>query len=325
MKNKHIHHLMEIPAILVVFSAIIAHAAVPFAGGTGEPNNPFQIETVQQLLAMGKDPNLLDMHFVLNNDIDMDPNGPNGQIVINSVIGLYENPFFGEFDGNYHVISNLTIQCENDEGCGFIGLLLDIFRGPYLSKNVSSNSVHADQVAGGFIGHLNLDTGRISECCALGEVKANIAGGFAGSAHFSSFPSRSYSLTDCYAANRVSGINEPPNLQDANESTLGGFIAELRTSQRSALEKLQYVSSCFWDKDKTEQSEGIRISNPPSWALDTSQTGVQEKTTEQMMDPNTFIQSGWDYDTIWAQTSGQDYPRLKCLSTDHSSKEANNE
>jgi hypothetical protein len=185
--------------------------------------------------------------------------------------------------------------------------------------------VYADQVAGGFIGFLGMDAGIISECYALGEVKANIAGGFLGSAHFSSFPSRSYSLTDCYAANRISGINEPPNLQDANESTLGGFIGQLLTSQKSALEKLQYLSSCFWDRDKTEQSAGIRISNPPSWPLDTSQTGLQGKTTEQMMDPNTFIQPGWDYDTIWTQTPGQDYPRLKCLSNHYSSKEADNE
>ena len=95
--------------------------------------------------------------------------------------------------------------------------------------------------------------------------------------------------------------------------------------EKSALERLQYLSSCFWDIDKTGQSEGIRLSNPPSWPLDTSQTGVQGKTTAQMMDPNTFIRSGWDYDTLWTQTSGQDYPRLKCLSTGFSSKEADDE
>ncbi|MCP4456289.1 MAG: hypothetical protein GY809_32930 [Planctomycetes bacterium] len=161
----------------------------------------------------------------------------------------------------------------------------------------------------------------ISECYALGEVKASIAGGFIGSAYFSDFPSRSHSLTDCYAANRISGINGSPDSQDANVSSLGGFIGELRTSQKNALEKLQYVSSCFWDTDKTGQSEGIRLSKPASDPLDSSQTGVQGRSTAQMMDPNTFMHLGWDYDVIWTQTQGQDYPRLKCLY----SKEADNE
>lgn len=31
--------------------------AVPFAGGTGDPNNPYQIATAEQLIAIGSDPN----------------------------------------------------------------------------------------------------------------------------------------------------------------------------------------------------------------------------------------------------------------------------
>jgi len=44
-----------------------------FAGGTGEPNDPYQIETAAQLLQIGSDANLLDKCFILNNDIDLDP------------------------------------------------------------------------------------------------------------------------------------------------------------------------------------------------------------------------------------------------------------
>ena len=146
--------------ILVVFWAITAHGAGPFAGGTGEPNDPFQIETAQQLLTMGKDPNLLDKHFILNNDIDMDPNG---QIVINSVIGLYESPFFGEFDGNYYVISNLTIQCENDAGCGFTGILKGVVCNLTLENVLISQAARSGAISGD-------NEGTIKNCHAFGRI-----------------------------------------------------------------------------------------------------------------------------------------------------------
>ncbi len=46
-------------------------AAVEFAGGTGEPNDPYQIATAEQLIAIGSDPNLATRHFVLTASIDL--------------------------------------------------------------------------------------------------------------------------------------------------------------------------------------------------------------------------------------------------------------
>lgn len=37
-----------------------------FAGGMGEPGNSYQIASVEQLIAVGDDPNLWDKHFVLH-------------------------------------------------------------------------------------------------------------------------------------------------------------------------------------------------------------------------------------------------------------------
>jgi len=54
-----------------------------YAGGTGEPNNPYQIATGEQLISIGSDPNLLDRHFVLLDDIDLDPSLPGGRIFSN--------------------------------------------------------------------------------------------------------------------------------------------------------------------------------------------------------------------------------------------------
>jgi hypothetical protein len=107
---------------VVVFAAIVwlslsdGAGAVEFAGGTGEPNDPYQVATADQLIAIGSDPNLLDKHFVLVADIDLDPNLPGGQVFDRAVIapttryGTYKGTAFsGSFDGAWHTISNLTI------------------------------------------------------------------------------------------------------------------------------------------------------------------------------------------------------------------------
>lgn len=466
MENRPIHTVIW--TIVVGLGGLTAHAAEPFAGGTGQPNDPYQIETAEQLLAIGADPNLSGEHFILNNDIDMDPNGPNGQIVIDSVIGSRQHPFFGGFNGNHHVVSNLTIQCEDGIRCGFIGHLKGVVQnltlenirlgnpgsrpslggaisglntgtiknchatgyitgsgqlgglvggnsgpitdctarvtvtgrdrvgglvgdndhtilycsssgnvtglhyvgglighnGPgniieshsdcntiggvevgglvgylgdghitkcqahglvdglndvggfvgvvrsrsYLSKNMASCSVFSEQVAGGFIGRILLWNVRVSECYALGEVRARNAGGFIGSAYFNDPSDSSYYLTDCYAANQISEMTEPAGPQAPSDSRAGGFIGDL--TLYDSVKTLRIMSSCFWDTDRTGQIQGIRFSEPLLSPVDMSQMGLHGKTTAQMTDPNTFIKAGWNFEDTWTQGFEQDYPSL---------------
>lgn len=75
--------------LFILFFSLIftsTSSAYNFAGGTGEPNDPYQIATAEQLLSIGSDPNLLDKCFILVNDIDLDPNvtgiGPFTQALI---------------------------------------------------------------------------------------------------------------------------------------------------------------------------------------------------------------------------------------------------
>jgi hypothetical protein len=48
--------------------------ALVFSGGTGEPNDPYLMATAEQFVSIADFPNLLDKHFVLANDINLDPN-----------------------------------------------------------------------------------------------------------------------------------------------------------------------------------------------------------------------------------------------------------
>ena len=100
--------------------------AVEFAGGTGEPNDPYQIATAEQLIALalarpsggrgGGDVPYTDLrsrHFALVADIDLDPCLPGGQTFSGPLLTLTT----GSLDGGGHRILNLHIHVW-DRGSG---------------------------------------------------------------------------------------------------------------------------------------------------------------------------------------------------------------
>lgn len=114
--------------VILPFSWVLsAQPSVLFTGGTGEPNDPYQIATAEQLIGLGEDPNLYDKHFVLVADIDLDPNLPGRKVFDRAVIAPiaknapWEHQFTGFFDGNGHKISNLKTEGVVD--LGLFGIL----------------------------------------------------------------------------------------------------------------------------------------------------------------------------------------------------------
>ncbi len=103
-------------AVVVICS--IAHAK--YYGGSGEPNNPYQIANVADLLTLANDTNDYNKCFILINDINLDPCLPGGQVFTTAVIES-EIGFSGTFDGAGHKIINLTINT-NGLGNDFLGL-----------------------------------------------------------------------------------------------------------------------------------------------------------------------------------------------------------
>ncbi len=198
--------------IFTVFCAVLPLHAAEFAGGTGEPNDPYQIATAEQLCSIGSDPNLLDKHFILIADIDLDPNLPGGKVFDRAVIApghgmngsegtLVGVAFTGVFDGDYHTISNLTIRGTGD--LGLFGLVSGVVRNVAIAHAdvVGSDSrvglltgavegtvtqCHSDGAAtgGGWVGGLvgQLAEGRIVRCYSDARVAAvrDYAGGLVG-------------------------------------------------------------------------------------------------------------------------------------------------
>ena len=155
--------------LLIVCLALQSSAlAVDFAGGTGEPKNPYQIATAEQLIAVGSNPDLLDKNFVLVADIDLNPNLPGGRVFTKALIaqnsGIAGSSFDGVLDGMGHTISNLHIEGVPGYDAGLFGNFSGLVRELRLADVVISGSpcgAIAGYAHGGMILRCEV-TGRIS-------------------------------------------------------------------------------------------------------------------------------------------------------------------
>ncbi len=281
-------------------------AATKYSGGTGEPNDPYQIATASDLIALGETPEDYDKHFLLTADIDLDPNLPGRKIFEKAVIapdvndanGWFDGiPFSGVFDGDGHTILRLTVT-----GVSSLGLFGRVAGHWAEVRNLGTVDVYiagSSDFVGGLAGH---NDGRIAASCSSGSVSGTFSvGGLVGR--------NSGSVTNCYSAGSVAGDWGVGGLVGQNAYSIamsyssstvsgtecvGGLVGYRRSSRN--------ISS-FWDTQTSGQ---------------TSSAGGRGKTTAEMQTVKTFLDAGWDFvgetangtDDIWWILEGQDYPRL---------------
>ncbi|MEN6576708.1 MAG: GLUG motif-containing protein [Phycisphaerales bacterium] len=336
----------RVQCVVCMLCACLLTDALPaaeFAGGTGEPNDPYQIGTAEQLVSIGSDPNLLDKHFVLIADIDLDSNLPGGEVFDTAVVApvvetsgpFMEAAFWGVFDGDDHKISNLTIR--GGSHLGLFGVVLGVVRNVEL---VDADISGSGDYVGALIGH---NAGTVVQCHSDGTVAGGRSvGGLAGACGEDGIIVLSYStgsvegrdwvggLVGCneggivslgYSTSAVSGSEYVGGLIGFNRggSLVHCYSAGVVTGQgqagglagvshRAGRSRGGAVVGCFWD---TEAS-----------GLTTSAAG-KGVTTAQMQDVSTFLAAGWDaVDEVangtcdfWRISEGR-YPQLRCCGED---------
>ncbi|MHC4086210.1 MAG: GLUG motif-containing protein [Planctomycetota bacterium] len=193
-----------------------------YGGGSGEPNDPYQIYTAEQLNTVGLVRCDWDKHFKLMMDIDLSAYRDSEF----NIIGNYYHPFTGVFDGNGHAIYNFSYDCNdwrriglfgyiNDpnseiKDLGFVDANIKAGTGYYIGSLVGyleggiirdcyceGGNISGDSKIGGLVGFNSY--GIISNCRASGTVTGQYSvGGLAGSNNYGT-------LLDCYAIGEVSG------------------------------------------------------------------------------------------------------------------------
>ena len=299
--------------IIVLFAFFALPSYAKYAGGTGEPNNPYLIYTVEHLNNIGSESNDCDKHFKLMSNIDLSGITYSDAVIPN---------FAGLFDGNGFIISNLTITGQSN--LGLFGKVDSTAEISNLSiKDV--NIVGLGNYVGGLAGENN---GNISYCCSTGIVNGiEYIGGLVGrntqsgsimSSHTSCNVNGNFHVGGLVGSNSGIVINCYSNGPVNGTGDIGGLAGfeSLQSDDLSEDNIPGNVIDSFWD---IETSGCI-----------TSDGGIG-KTTAEMMDPNTYKNSGWDFmdettngtDDSWWIDQGQDYPRLYWETTEDINNDGN--
>jgi len=193
--------------------------AYDFAGGTGEPNAPYRIATAEQLCSIGSDPNLLDKHFVLVSDIDLDPNLPEGQIFKDALIAPQSNrrmlndaPFSGQFNGQNHVIRHVIIN-GNGVTPGLFGWTSETALIQNLQLDVIEiNQSYYARSIGGLVGN---NQGTIEHCICR---EVNISGSSRGIGGLAGY--NTGTISQCSVQGNVTGGSEVGGLVGYNDGQI---------------------------------------------------------------------------------------------------------
>jgi hypothetical protein len=268
-------------------------AVIKYGGGNGTSGNPYQILTPAHMNEIGLNTGDWNKYFRLDADLDM--SGYTGTQY--NRIGNSTTKFTGSFNGNNHVIVNLSYS--TTAATSYVGLFgytnsATISNLGLMNVNLSS----AGNYVGGLAGYVN--AGTVSNCYVTGQVSgansSQYVGGLAGflngttvtncrsvtvvhsgtnSVYVGGFAGRTGNLTNCYSAGAVNS--------GTGSTAVGGLVGSGGT-----------MTSCYWDTQTSGIATGT-LGNP--------------RTTAQMYTPSNY--TGWNFTTIWRICGGTNYPRLQ--------------
>ena len=317
-----------------------------FSGGSGTTEDPYQIDSVDDLLLLGENTDFYADYFILTSDLDL-----SGYEFSQAVIAgdtdtdspFDGTEFTGSFDGDAHTISNLTVSgacyCglfgKTGSGCSISNLgLVNVSitgTGYYvgglcggngygsITSCYASGSVTGDFYVGGLCGGNGY--GSITSCYATGSVTGedDYVGGLCGENYRGS-------ITSCYASGSVTGEDDyvgglcgynyygsitscyASGSVTGDGSRVGGFCGYQRGSSSE-------MENCFWDTETSGQTDGYYLDSSYPGTV----TNVLGKTTAEMQNQTNFTDAGWDFnaesangtDDIWHMPyNSTGYPML---------------
>ncbi|MCF7954162.1 MAG: PASTA domain-containing protein [Phycisphaerae bacterium] len=302
-------------AVIVCLLVNTAFGAGTYDGGNGTAETPYQIATAEQLDSLGQHPEdwAGQTYFVLTADIDLSGyDGLDERPSFNRIGVDSDNYFNGTFDGNGHIISNLTLNLAGHLNVGFFGKIgytgevrnlgvvnvrivgkslvgaIAGFNGGLIEKCFSDGTINgkywtrkASSYIGGLVG---LNTGTIRQCCSTASVEGGSSvGGLVG---YNYYYYTDATIAQCYSCGSVTG-----------DDNLGGLAGENKNS----------ITNCFWD------ATASGIDDPESGQADTD--GMVGLDTNQMQMLSTYTDAGWDFtdtdgdEADWKEASNY-YPQL---------------
>ncbi|WP_394172356.1 OmpL47-type beta-barrel domain-containing protein [Guptibacillus hwajinpoensis] len=336
--NKSVIKLFVLTSLMfVALSSLSGEASAnvehPFASGAGTENDPYIIETADQLDQVR---NYLDAHFELGADIDLSGYGDLDGKGWNP-IGAIFSPFTGSINGNQHTISNLTIKRPDEWEVGLFGYIKsstieDLY---LLNASITGGQYYTAGIAGG------ADSSIIRRIAVNGTVEsggANYTGGIVGN-YMRGTLSESIFIGDVHGTYMVGGmIGYSYSVQvknvfvegtlDSNTIQTGGMIGysyknTIKNSYTTMKDETYKHFIGIADNSSIHNSFGViaPVGRKVNFLGDDRGNTINnsflvEKNNYSIV--SELIYPEWN-NTIWTIGTGNNLPRLKALMKDQTS------
>ncbi|MFN7504746.1 MAG: YDG domain-containing protein, partial [Limnobacter sp.] len=195
------------------------------------------------------------------------------------------------------------------------GLVGFVDQNSTLKEVYATGAVVGVDAAGGLVGRMFASDSNISvtDAFATGEVRGSaLVGGLIGSAFSqATLTNSAIAIDKTYAAGKVTG----------QSGLIGGLTGELSAAgpQTGLAKSTVTLSNSFWDTTTSTLTSGFDFISQPSGGVVTT-SNVLGKTTEELKNPFTLINAGWDFVNVWGKsTTGANngYMQLRKLSVNN--------
>jgi hypothetical protein len=215
----------SILAVAVTVLLTASTSTAKYSGGTGEPNNPYRIETPNDLNDIGNHVEDFNKCFVMVNDVNLAAyTGTQFNVIGGWLTGESPCPmqaFTGVFDGNGFEISNFSYSSAGNPNCpGFAGIFgwVDDANAAIINLGMRGVSVHdpwlmsPTPITGAGVGSLigTLGNGTVRGCYVEG---CSVSGGFEAGGLVGY---NSGTIANCHAAGQVSAVSSGGGLVGEN-------------------------------------------------------------------------------------------------------------
>jgi hypothetical protein len=234
-----------IAAFVTCLLPALSAKAIEFAGGTGEPNDPYQIATPEQLIALalarpsggrGDVPyvDLRSRHFALVADIDLDPCLPGGQVFSGPLLTLT----IGSLDGRGRRVFNLHIRVWNRGSGGSLGadaVVRDIHFERVVVEGDASVLTATNE---GYIANCSV------EGISCGLLFSHVSGGRATGGGL--VRENSGTISDCYSTAVVFGDSAEGGLVGANSGEISRCYATGNVTASGTADSHDCLAAATW-------------------------------------------------------------------------------
>ena len=217
-------------------------ATNPYASGSGTSGDPYLVRTAEQLAQLAYKVNsgtaYTGLYFKLMDDIDLDNRNW-------TPIGKSDKPFSGNFNGNGHSVTNLSVQTTTNKCAGLFGYAVGTSSSSVVIENVSvqgslttneSGYVYMGGICAYFASYGY--TGGDSYPCEIKNCNSSVAieKGTSSGCYMGGICGETYYYV------RISGCNNSGNI--SGESSVGGICGEFHSSPNTSSTFQFSITNC---------------------------------------------------------------------------------